>query len=100
MDDVPYEETNCECALVVVLHVLTCIMMTVAQRRARIHFTSTCSGMLWYAQVSTRVSKLTLYGVTTALERVSMGFRNPGVSIYHPLRSSLNGNSLQRTHAR
>ena len=29
-----------------------------------------------------------------------MGFRNPGVSIYHPLRSSLNGNSLQRSHAR
>ena len=31
---------------------------------------------------------------------VFMGFRNPGVSIYHPLRSSLDGNSLQRTHAR
>ena len=29
-----------------------------------------------------------------------MGFRNPGVSIYHPLRSSLDGNSLQRTHVR
>ena len=28
-----------------------------------------------------------------------MGFRNPGVSIYHPLRSSLDGNSLRRSRA-
>ena len=40
------------------------------------------------------------FSIRTLTHRASYGVQKPGVSKYHPLRSSLNGNSPQRSHAR